>query len=35
LGEQIQITVASAIAEIAGISVASVDVSFEDVSAKA
>ena len=35
LGEQIQTTVASAIAEIAGITVTSVDVSFEDVRTKA
>ncbi len=34
LGEHIQTTVASAVAEIAGIAVASVDVSFEDVRSK-
>ena len=34
-GRTVQDTLQTAIAEIAGISVASVDVSFEDVSAKA
>lgn len=34
LGEQIKTTVAAAIAEIAGITVTSVDVSFEDVRSK-
>jgi uncharacterized alkaline shock family protein YloU len=35
LGEQIQTSVASAISEIAGITVTAVDVSFEDVRSKA
>lgn len=35
LGEQIQAAVASAITEIAGMSVSTVDVSFEDVRVKA
>ncbi len=35
LGEQLQLSVASAIAEIAGITVTSIDVSFEDVRSKA